>query len=35
MGGWLAGEIENKAISAFSKVEVEVEAELGNLMTCS
>ena len=28
-GGWLAGEEENKAISAFIEVEVEVEAELG------
>ena len=28
-GGWLAGEADNKAISAFNWVEVEVEAELG------
>ena len=28
-GGWVGGEEENKAISAFSEVEVEVEAELG------
>ena len=33
VGGWLGewcGRIENKAISAFNLVEVEVEAELGN-----
>ena len=32
MGGWggVVGEMRNKAISAFSSVEVEVEAELGN-----
>ena len=30
MGGWVAGSIETKAISASNKVEVEVEAELGN-----
>ena len=29
VGGWPAGLIENIAISAFNKVEVEVEAELG------
>ena len=31
VGGWVAGEIEIKAISAFNRVEVEVEveAELG------
>ena len=28
-GGWVAGEAENKAISAFNWVEVEVEPELG------
>ena len=28
VGGW-CGRVENKAISAFNKVEVEVEAELG------
>ena len=27
----MAGSSENKAISAFNKVEVEVEAELGNI----
>ena len=31
VGGWVAGEEENKAISAFIEVEVEVEAELGNM----
>ena len=31
MVGWVAGEIRNKAISAFNEVEVEVEAELGNI----
>ena len=34
MGGWLggwSGRVENKAISAFNEVEVEVEAELGNI----
>ena len=30
MGGWVAGSIKNKAISASNEVEVEVEAELGN-----
>ena len=30
MGGWVAGAIKNKAISASNEVEVEVEAELGN-----
>ena len=32
VGGWVAGSIETKAISASNKieVEVEVEAELGN-----
>ena len=29
-GGWVAGEVENIAISAFNKVVVGVEAELGN-----
>ena len=29
MGGWVAGEVENIAISAFNLVVVEVEAELG------
>ena len=29
MGGWVAGLLENKAISASSKVEVEVEVEFG------
>ena len=29
-GGWVAGLLENKAIS----VEVEVEAELGNILEC-
>ena len=29
MGGW-CGRMENKAISAFNLVEVEVEAELSN-----
>ena len=28
--GWVAGLLENKAISASNLVEVEVEAELGN-----
>ena len=32
MGGWVAGSIKNKAISASKEVEVEVEAELGNNM---
>ena len=30
MGGWVAGAIKNKAISASN--EVEVEAELGNMV---
>ena len=30
VGGWVAGSIKNKAISASNEVEVEVEAELGN-----
>ena len=30
-GGW-HGRIENKAISAFNKVEVEVKAEFGKIM---
>ena len=31
MGGWVGVENEIKAISAFNKVVVEVEAELGNI----
>ena len=31
VGGWVAGAIKNKAISASNEVEVEVEAELGNI----
>ena len=31
MGGWAGGEMEIKAISASDSVEVEVEAELGNI----
>ena len=30
-GGWVAGEVENIAISALNKVVVEVEAELGKI----
>ena len=30
VGGW-CGRIKNKAISAINKVEIEVEAELGNM----
>ena len=30
-GGWVGGEMEIKAISASNQVEVEVEAELGNI----
>ena len=29
--GWVVGEVKSKAISAFNQVEVEVEAEFGNL----
>ena len=32
VGGWGAGSIGNKAISAFNLVEVEVEAELSNIL---
>ena len=31
VGEWVVGEVENIAISAFNKVGVEVEAELGNI----
>ena len=31
MVGYVAGELGNNAISAFNKVEVEVEAKLGNI----
>ena len=30
MGGWVAGDVKNIAISSFNLVEVEVEDELGN-----
>ena len=33
LGGWMAGLLKNKAISASNKVEVEVEAELGNIVS--
>ena len=29
--GWVVGEVKSKVFSAFNQVEVEVEAELGNL----